>query len=175
MDRRDILSDPVAAFSKYRSNPAEEEINALYALSQQAQLLQQKHNDIKTSSKVLSGRIGEARRNSEPIEQLVTSMHELSSQLKTVKKDLGDIETQIVNYFDLDNHIGTSDEDYTVELCERSYAPVEFHFSDISITSLGDELDEWNSYVANNAAASIYHRAEWHREQNCRHSSPGQA
>ena len=43
----------------------------------------------------------------------------------------------------------------------RVYPCAECTPGSISIGLLNDELDEWNTYVSKNAAASLYHRAEW--------------
>lgn len=165
LDKRDILSDPVEAFSRYKPNPDADEIVALDALRQQLQLLQQQHRNIKASTKILSRKIGQAKRNNGPVKQLMTSMHELSTQLKAIKNDITNIENLIIGFFEIDNDNNPT-EVTTPEESGRVYTYTHSDEKDVKVTLLGDELSEWNSYVLNNPAASIYHRSEWKKLVN---------
>lgn len=160
-NKREILSDPVTAYSSYRPNAEKTEIATLNELWQQAQSLQQQHKEIKASSKKLSRKIGVAKRNNESVDQLVSFMHELSARLKTVKSDLAAIESQILDYFRAENGIIDQAGNASSKRSGRSYRLIQSDISDVSIMPLGDDSAEWNSYVSDNSAATIYHRAEW--------------
>jgi len=161
LDKKDILSNPVAAFSRYQPNSDIDAVSALDTLWQQAQSLQQQQTTIKTSTKILSREIGQAKRNNGPINHLMASMHELSTQLKTIKNDLTDIEHQIINYFDINDYMNDTTAASTSKYYERVYPDLQSDERAISIAILENEQDDWNSYVTKNTAASIYHRYEW--------------
>ena len=160
-DRTLILSDPLAAYSKLQPNAGKGQVTALGALWQRAQLLRAQQKSTKTATKILSSQIGKAKRNSEPTDDLMTSMQELSSQLKAIKTDLTDIEDQIIAFFDADGHSNSIEDTSTLEHNRYIGGELQSNAQSVSISVLGDEVSDWNTYVSSNAAASIYHRAEW--------------
>lgn len=161
LDKKDILSNPVAAFTRYQPNSNIDAVSALNTLWQQAQSLQQQQATIKTSTKILSREIGQAKRNNEPINHLMASMHELSTQLKTIKNDLADIEHQIINYFDINDYMNDTTTASSSKCYERVYPDLQSDERAVSIAILENGQDDWNSYVTRNTAATIYHRYEW--------------
>ena len=161
LDRKDILSDPSTAFSRHRSEPDESEIVALEALGQRWQSLQNQHRTIKESTGILSREIGRAKRNNEPVDDLLTSMQALSAQLKSVKTELAGLENQIIGYFTPDDVSNAAAESSSCVHSTRSYADKQKNSRRVAIMTLGDAKQEWNAYVTTNPASSIYHRTEW--------------
>jgi len=166
--QKEILSDPVAAFCALDGHKDDNKRQAIYELWQQALSLQQQHKDIKIHSKTISRQIGEAKRENKPVDDLKTSMQEKSKTLKQLEDKLNDTDNRILLFFDTEPDIAATDESMTEQTREETLSIRNYNMSaekneDISISLMNDanEHDQWNSYVTNNPAATIYHRAEW--------------
>jgi seryl-tRNA synthetase len=67
--RKQILSDPVAVFSALRPDADENKVAVLTTLWQQLQSLKKQRKATQAQSKRTSRKIGEAKRNGEPIDE----------------------------------------------------------------------------------------------------------
>ena len=165
MTKKQILSDPVAAY--LASGHEAETINtALNQLSLNAIAIKQQIKNTRTQSQILSRKIGEARRNGEPFEELKRSMHEHSVQLKLLNNQLRDVENRILDIFEAETTAPLNDTPSTISAYSESDEPRTYRQNienpdTISISLLNDEHDQWNSYVSKNPAATIHHRTEW--------------
>lgn len=162
LDKKEILTNPLSAFSRYQSNPDENDIIALDELTRRWRSLQKQYNNIKDSTGILSREIGKAKRNKEPVSELMTSMQTLSTELKATKAALSELENQIVGYFRVDLDSNDTHEITSSRVASaRIYADTHPDNREVIVKQLDDELVDWNTYVSTNPAASIYHRAEW--------------
>jgi FemAB-related protein (PEP-CTERM system-associated) len=158
--RKRFLSDPVAAFSELQPGCGEEPLSTLAQLQEQQHALKRQRKKLQTQARVLSRRIGEAKRIGASIKALKLSMYELTMRLDAVNDQLSAIQKQILSFFETGQD-QQADTTTPAIFTERSYPSVVTDASTVSVSLLQDELNEWNSYVDRNPAISIYHRAEW--------------
>lgn len=159
LPKKQILSDPVAAFSSLRTGPSAQTIEALEKLRQRLRLLKSKHKEMLARSGVISRQIGEAKRNGKSIENLMTSMQAQSARLKHTKYEISELENRILAFFD-----PGYDEAPAANSCmpeKRTFCASKEFAEQVTVSLLSNELEEWNRYVTANPASSIYHRAEW--------------
>lgn len=159
-ERRHILADPVAACRERFPQAAEGQLAALRRLHDDYSVLQQQQRDIEDQTRRLSRKIGAAKRNSKPVDALMSEMQTRSAELKTVTARRTQTETEILDYF--------ATRDTATQASPVNNAPNSSRHptgvapeQDPDIIQLDDEIDAWNAYVASHPAASIYHRAEW--------------
>ena len=87
--KKQILSDPVAVFSALHPDADEKNIAALATLWQQLQSLKKQRKAAQVQTKSISRRIGEAKRNGEPIVEFKAAMREHSIRLSAINDELG--------------------------------------------------------------------------------------
>jgi FemAB-related protein (PEP-CTERM system-associated) len=104
--------------------------------------------------------IGNARKNSESVDELMASMRNHSKRFKTLAAELTETGNRILCYFEGANNPDNT-EDKQTAIQGRVYPLKEKDCPKASITLTDDIQDDWNRYVESNPAASIYHRAEW--------------
>ena len=97
--RKQILSDPVAAFSALHPEADENKISALTTLWQQVQSLKKQRKDAQVQTKSISRRIGAAKHNGDPIDEFKVSMQEHTIRLKAINDELGETENRILDFF----------------------------------------------------------------------------
>ena len=158
---RKILGDPVAALAALRPDAVKLHDAALNELSRQYRSLKQQHQILQTETGVISRKIGEAKVRGEAIDDLKSAMQVQSARLKSNTHLLDNLEKQILSYFDIDKPPSQSGSRPSGNRKAGIQATTGNNLHQVSITALGDETKEWNAYVLENTAASIYHRAEW--------------
>ena len=158
---KQILSDPVWAFTKLQPDCDQDKVNKLEKLWQQHQTLKISHKKSQLETNILSREIGKAKQTGQPIEQLKSSMQEKSTHLKALKEGLKKTERQMLDFFaTAENEKNTTS--LTASLDSRkTHSTSRVNTQKISISLLDNQENEWNTYVEKNPAASIYHRAEW--------------
>ena len=164
--QKEILSDPVAAFCTLDGHKDENIREAIYALWQQAQSLQQQHRNVKLLAKTLSRQIGATKRENRPVDDLKASMQEKSKTLKQLENKINDIDNRILHFFGSGPEIAATDEAKSEQPGKEPFSIRNYNMSaekneGISVSLMNDEHEQWNNYVTNNPAATIYHRAEW--------------
>lgn len=166
ISHKQILSDPVSAFRSLHSVPDAGKLAALESISQQASALKQQHKDNQEQAKILSRKIGEAKRSGQSIDELKLAMQKQSGILSQLTASLNDTENQILQFFEPDT--ARPDTKQTVEIinkepnsANRIYPAAVDRLNDISIELMHGEDTAWNTYVLNNPAATIHHRTEW--------------
>ena len=166
IDKKDILADPLSAFSTYCSDRPVEDLARLEQQWQQLCQLRKQYRDIQLTTKKLSRNIGEARRNNESADDLKASMQVLSQQLKKLKQQTTSIEQAILSHFETSTTDTISTGASVSEASEplptvRSYKSETASPDEISIVKLNDEYQQWNDYVDKHPAGCIHHRSEW--------------
>jgi FemAB-related protein (PEP-CTERM system-associated) len=157
-----ILADPVAAYSALRPDAEEQKITMLHELQRQYRDLAEEQRKIRETTRGISSRIGAAKRNGEPVDELKQSMQEMSSHLKSINDRLSDTQNRILGFFiPCDNERQTTHSESEAIATARHHAATPPAEESCSIALLDDELDEWNAYVRKNPDTKIYHRAEW--------------
>lgn len=159
--RKAILSDPVAAFQERQGTADAQALSAVTELVTEYRGLQSTHTALQEETGILSRKIGAAKRDGAPTDELLSAMRTHSARLKEVSGRLAEIETHILAHFnDHDSGASTSAPGQTRIPATRyrlSSPPGE----GLTITALEQEHDAWNDYVESHAAATVYHRAEW--------------
>jgi FemAB-related protein (PEP-CTERM system-associated) len=162
VQRKNILADPVAQFTKSCPDAVDEQITALTRLQQQYVELEKQHKDKENQCKKISRQIGEAKRNDQPVDKLMQTIQEQSTKINNLKIQLNNISDNILSYFELENVSDSLVEQLPALPAGRVHTDQSVSSSQISIELLSaDKNEAWNYYVESNPAASIYHRAEW--------------
>ncbi len=166
MTKKQILSDPVAAYLESDYEASITITTDLYKFSQKATSIRQQIKNTTIQSKILSRQIGEAKSNSAPVDELKRSMQEHSAQLKRLESQLDDIENRILDFFEPETAAQLNDtplmqSTHSERYETRIYSPKIENPDDITVSLLKDEHDQWNDYVRKNPAATIHHRSEW--------------
>jgi len=157
-EKKAILADPVGIFCQQYPDTSDQQAKALQSLAQQYDTLDKQHRDTKKQTQNLSRLIGNARKNGESIDELMTSMQTQSRQLKTLSAELAGTGNRILDYFvcanDLEKAAAGKDSNRG-----REYSATDCPVFSIAMNEDAD--DDWNHYAASSPAASIYHRIEW--------------
>lgn len=163
VSKKDILTDPLAAFSRLHADADDQEITALKTLWQQYCAVNKNIKDIRNRTKGLSRQIGEAKRNGSPVDLLMAKMQELSAQLRLLSSESSSAEKGITGFFKSGvTHGSPEEQDKSSPVSEkRIYRLTDQNIDEVSIVLVKDEHTDWNAYLERNPAASIYHRTEW--------------
>jgi serine/alanine adding enzyme len=161
--RKDILSDPLVLLSSIHPDADRRVITALERLWQQYCETDRLLTDLRTRTRLLSRRIGEAKRNGHPVDPLMMEMQQTSTQLRQLTAEAGRIEREMTGIFiPGENTEEQLDPGMPSPVHgKRRYGPSPGNMDDISVALLDDEQADWNAYVERNPAASIYHLSEW--------------
>ena len=129
---------------------------------QQLQAFRKQRKEAELQARIISRKIGETKRNGESIDSLKVDMKKQSSRIKAIADNLDKTEKQILTFFGPDKHSENSKKvDTPCKSTVRDYPSTLKDYSTVTVSLLGGELNEWNTYVNSNPAASVYHRAEW--------------
>lgn len=167
--RKAILSNPLELFAAVNPDADSHEVAVLERLWRQYRETDRLVSDLQTRTRILSRRIGEAKRSGSPVDALMAEMQQTSTQLKQLTAEAGRIERKMTAFF----MSGENAEEQLDPVMsapaygKRGYGPIPENIEEISVTLLGDEQAEWNAYAERNPAASIYHLSEW-RDLICR-------
>jgi FemAB-related protein (PEP-CTERM system-associated) len=159
-NKKNILADPVAAYRNRHPQAAMEPLEILRRLHTNHMALQAQEQEIQDRTRALSRRIGNAKRDGELIDPLLASMQFESARLKTLASKRQRAETDILEFFPVEEPAARKETAATGVATER-YVTSEAPEQEPAITRLDDEIEAWNAYVSSHPAASIYHRAEW--------------
>lgn len=160
LQKKQILSDPVAAYSTLYPNANKKKLASLNELQQQHLVLLQQHKEIKTQTRKISRKIGIAKHNGGSIDDLKTNMQEQSTRLRDITDRLSTTKNSILDFF-TPGIRHQNPESVPVKIPQGRIYSTPCNQSEISITLLNNDIDEWNAYASRKPAASIYHRAEW--------------
>jgi serine/alanine adding enzyme len=126
--------------------------------------LQNEQKKLKGQSKQTSRLIGEAKKRNDPIDELKVIMLDLSGRLKIIADEIKSLKQPVsrpnetrplpstqepISNTGNSNHVTR----YPLSSLNKT--------SDITVGIYKGQMEDWNNYVANHAAATIYHRYEW--------------
>ncbi len=171
MTSKQILADPVLAYSRLSPEAPLDKQQQLATLSSQMSALKKNLNEIQLQSKKLSRKIGEAKRNNQDIAPLKQQMQSLGQQLKSIKQHYADHEQKVLSFFtglteNTEGHqeINTPEHIIHNKKNPRSQCKTAEPFHDIdsiNIKRLTVEHREWNNYVNQHPDGCIHHLSEW--------------
>ena len=161
LHNKEILLNPVAAYAKSHPGLADENISKLKALSLEIKKLKSQQKKIQEKCKLISRRIGQAKRNGESVDELKASMQAQSKKLEAIKLKIARLEVDILTFFNTEPTSSESKQNSSHSKKNRNYVNQPHDLNAISVSLLKGEQKEWNDYVNNNPAATIYHRIEW--------------
>lgn len=160
--RKQLLKDPLTAFKTEYGNADIQKIELLNNLWADYLACKTTLNDSQQQQRQISREFGIAKHNGTSVESFKQKMQECSSQAKYLADKLQETEEQILTYFDNHNPENSNKTPAFPEFGKRLYPnPPTLKHQNVTISTLGSEVDEWNTYAAQNPAASLYHRAEW--------------
>jgi FemAB-related protein (PEP-CTERM system-associated) len=161
--RKAILSDPLGLLSAINPDAGARDVTALEGLWRQYRESERLVADLRTRTRILSRRIGEAKRNDRPVDVLMVEMQQASTQLKQLEAEASRIEREISDFFATGERIEGQPDAISPAPVRgiRPYGPAPGNMDDISISLMDDEQAEWNAYVERNPAATVYHLSEW--------------
>ena len=162
LDRHAILADPVGQYKIHHPQLPGGHAGLLAQLVEQQTKLLEQQAAARVKTGQLSRQIGQAKQAGDSIEELLREMRVNSKQLKSVTRQIGEIENAILAHFgDPGSNKNSTPESKirAVRAYRESTAPIE----NIHISLNDAAADDWNRYVESNPAASLYHRAEWQK------------
>ena len=156
-----ILKSPV---EEYLSRFKETDTEILKSLKESSKKL----DDFKSSYKVnsneiqrMSRKIGEAKKNNTPYENLLINIQEHSKTSKVILSNIKSVEDTILAFFP-ETLLDKSKNDVKLpDKKTRTYALKAVNINDIRISTLKNEHEKWNNYVHSNPNTSIYYKHEW--------------
>ena len=160
-DRKKILSAPVTIYKSLYPLAIEQQISALEDLWAEYSAQKMHYEAVQNQARAISRQIGEVKRHGKSPERLMSSMKELTTRLKSNAVNISELENRILDYFESDDESGSRNDHPDPLPAGHVFSRRTHDRYEISVSLLNNEQDEWNDYVAGNAAASIYHRAEW--------------
>lgn len=159
--KKDILADPIGMYRKQKPGATADQVNTLQALHRDYRALQEKHAELDNETRALSRQIGEAKKNQQPADVLISRMQEYSKQKAEVSTYLQKIELEILDLFNLEPGDTTANSTTQAVLPAHHYRDIDALAGEISVCTLGDDQEDWDAYVNGNPAASFYHLANW--------------
>jgi len=162
--RKTILSDPVSILKATAHEIDKDKITTVNLLHKSYQSLREQHKQQQIEVKVISREIGKAKSKQLPFDSLIQTMKDKGQQLSQTKLSLKEAEEALYAFF-LPQKTATED----VEIANQSPLPRSRYREecptvtneDITIKALTSEHAEWDQYVENNPAATLYHQTKW--------------
>jgi len=158
---KNTLSNTIVVFLKSNPDATKNQRSALAELQQQYGALNKQYKDKQAQCKKISRRIGEAKREGVPADELMQSMQEQSADLGHIKTQLTAITDKVTVLVKPEVNDSHSSQTVTESVPIRTYTETSTDYSQISVALLNGEDDAWNAYVNANPDASLYHRTEW--------------
>ncbi|MDH5611255.1 MAG: FemAB family PEP-CTERM system-associated protein [Gammaproteobacteria bacterium] len=159
--KNQILLNPVALFSSQYPDTGSDERLKLGELWNQLQLLKKQTLEIQIQTKIISRKIGEAKKINLPTNELMHAMKQQSSERKQLEVKIGIIENQILDFFIIGNNKDQSITKPVITSSSSRHTISEVDLDTITICLLDNEENAWNDYVSKQPAASIHHLTHW--------------
>ncbi|MDT8453262.1 MAG: FemAB family PEP-CTERM system-associated protein [Gammaproteobacteria bacterium] len=160
---KQVLLNPVTVFCEKHPHAAADKISQINKLRQHAQTLKKQKRTVRTQTKIISRKIGEAKRNNQPVNEFIQLMQEQTAQLRNCEAELDNINKQIMEFVAIseDNALPVAEKkDATIN--ERYIATVE-KSEQLTICEMHNESQAWDDYVAKHPASTIYHLFKWRK------------
>ena len=159
--KKKILSNPVAIFSDSCPEATDQHVSALNELWLEYTEQKKQHKEVQNQGRIISRKIGEAKRAGIPLDELMADMREHGNNLAAISKQLTDTGNRILAFFEPADHSEYSEIQSSHSPDGRIYPASEHLRNEVRISLLMNEQEDWDNYVAKNPAASIYHQSRW--------------
>jgi serine/alanine adding enzyme len=159
VQKKSILSNPALEYARLHPNQPSKNSELIRELEHKYQLTKQQHIEILDKTREISGKIGEAKQANQPFAELIEAMQKLTIQADVTKDNLHGIEKEILSFFELTLK---NDNPAPIHFQNTRHYPISnIGCEEFTISLLTNEQKEWDQYVANNNATSIYHHTRW--------------
>ena len=161
MHAKQILLAPVARFcAQYPDAEADKKarVSELWSLMQ---VLKKQSEDVQLQTKIISRKIGEAKKKNQPTDELMQAIQAQSIECKSVKLELQNVEKQILFFFDSSGRREISEKKSSDAAINSRYTSSDSDLDKITIDLLDKEDKVWNDYVEKHPAATIHHLTQW--------------
>lgn len=160
--KKSILKDPLAYYSRHFPDADKTVLADLEQYTSEYRNLKDKQKGLQNRSHEFSHMIGQARKNHQPVVDLIKDMKDISKQVKTSSYQLSQLEDIILEIVTPRIEETSHDTKAMKYNWQREYPGSESKLADIQIRLLEeDKTADWNDYVKQNKAASLYHLNEW--------------
>lgn len=163
MQTKQILSNPAGRFCEQFPDAEAGKISMLDELCKQRHALEMQSRACRTEAKITSREIGEAKKQSRPVTELMSTMQRKSAEGKRLEAALDDIEKKILGFFDSSNAKQAPETGNKLASSSQRYSAAAPGVDNITVALLDGEEQEWNDYVAKHPAATIHHLTPWRR------------
>jgi len=161
--KKRILQDPVAQFSRVVASATAQQKQRLETLHRQFVQLKNQYKELQTKAGQISRQIGQAKAKNQVCDDLMDRMKQHSVETKNVSTELQAIEIKILAMFSAQNDSVASAQPSAPPAVAETNAP-QLQLDKITIKPFSEsDSTRWNDYVANNPACSVYHKQEWHK------------
>ncbi len=156
-ERKILLADPVAAYRERNPSPDSASLTEIEQISTELNSLNDNIKSLDDDRKGLSRQIGQAKAAGEPIEPLKAKVKTLSEQLKQLASTQKSREEQLLEFFANDTESTKSQQEKAIP----RYRLAQIRPQEITIDTLSEDTQAWDTYVAQNSHSSIYHLSAW--------------
>lgn len=161
LSNKQILLNPAKHFSDYQAADIVT-LNAVKKLCQQRLSLEEQQKALRNKAGILSRQIGEAKRNKQATNTLISTMQDASAEGKAIAVQIKQLNQNILNHFAQEPAVtNQKNTELDINANPQRYKTTNTDVVHIQLFTATDNLQEWNDYVDSNAAACIHHRAEW--------------
>ncbi len=164
-NKKQILKNPIDLYSSMNNPCCIKNKEKIEILSNEYNNVLEKIKQQKEISQKTSRLIGAAKKEGLPIEQYLLEMQCISKLTKSLKSQLKTLESHLLSFFETetnqstDNKIENTNSSFTKNT--RDYHLEKINLKSIAIKQLDKNSTEWDQYVKQNIAASIYHLSQW--------------
>ncbi len=161
--QKKALLNPYSALDTPRADLDEKTAQTIDTLHQDYLSQKAHYKRTEDASRLISRKIGEAKRNGQSVDSFIQEKQLLQRQLSDAKSALKEAEQALLSQLDISGTSQASPKptatDSNRSEASSSLAPPPVN---IAITTLDDDLsDAWDVYVRNQPSASIYHHSKW--------------
>ena len=161
IQKKQILADPVAVFSSQHPEADTSKKKKLGELWVKLQALKKQDKGMQVQTKIISRKIGVAKKNNQPIDDLLQTMQTKSAERKQFEVKLENIEKEILDFFVFNDDKALPETKISETSPGRLYATSVVNIDKITVHLLDNEENAWNDYVSKQPAATIHHLAQW--------------
>ena len=150
------------SLGKLMPEHSEAEINQLIAQLKQYIMAETAHKEVQNLSRGISRRIGQAKKQGEPIETLLTEMQAKSEEAKAINTKLQQLEESILSQIAMPPTQKTDKPALSQLTAQQRYTAKALNPEIIiSLLNNNSAIANWDEYVANHPAGTVYHLTKW--------------
>jgi len=156
-----ILKSPVEEYLSRFNETDTEILESLKESSKKLDDFKSSHKENSNEIQRMSRKIGEAKKNNTPYENLLITIQKHSKTSKVILSNIKSVEDTILSFFP-ESMLDKSNNDVKLpDNKTRTYTLNTVNINDIRISTLKNEHEKWNNYVYSNPNTSIYYKHEW--------------